>query len=118
MEGSGLKEILEAIYWENAVTNMLTGKAVQRAFRRHLLLDQCLTDQIVSKITNQDFERLVQAIELIYCQVENGEMSTECYNIYIYMSCCCFKKISIILNHLTIPKRQNAVNQSTSVRLN
>ena len=74
MEGSGLKEILEAIYWENAVTNMLT---VQCAFRRHLLLDQCLTDQIVSKITNQDFERLVQAIEQIYCQVENGEMSTD-----------------------------------------
>ena len=65
MEGSGLKEILEAIFWENAVTNMLTGKAVQRAFGRHLLLDQCLNDQIVSKITNQDFERLVQAIEQI-----------------------------------------------------
>ena len=32
MDGSGLKEILETVYGENAVAHMMSGKAVQRAF--------------------------------------------------------------------------------------
>ena len=30
MEGSGLKEILETVYGENAITYMMTGKSVQK----------------------------------------------------------------------------------------
>jgi hypothetical protein len=43
MDGSGIKEILGTIYGENAVQHIMTGKAVQRALRGHLHLDQCLT---------------------------------------------------------------------------
>ena len=32
MDGSGLKEIMETVYGENAVLHMMSGKAVQRAF--------------------------------------------------------------------------------------
>ena len=35
---SGLKEVLEKVYAENAVMHMLSGKAVSRAVRGHLLL--------------------------------------------------------------------------------
>ena len=35
MEATGLKEVLELLYAKNAVTHMLTGKAVSRAIRGH-----------------------------------------------------------------------------------
>ena len=42
MDGTGLKNILEVAYGENAIVQMLTGKSVQRAFRGHLMVDKCL----------------------------------------------------------------------------
>jgi hypothetical protein len=36
MDGSGLKEILDTVYSENAIVHMMRGKAVQREFRGHL----------------------------------------------------------------------------------
>ena len=48
MSGSGLHELLETIYANNAVTLMLTGKAVQRSFRGLLLVDSALSAIIVS----------------------------------------------------------------------
>ena len=37
MDGSGLKDVLETIYAENAVVHMMSGKAVQHSFRGYLL---------------------------------------------------------------------------------
>ena len=45
---------METIYGENAVVHMMSGMAVQRAFRGHLLVDQCLTRQIVAKIMEDE----------------------------------------------------------------
>ena len=39
MDGSGIKDISETIYSENAVQHIMTGKAVQQALHGHLLLD-------------------------------------------------------------------------------
>ena len=39
---SGLKELLELIYAPNAVEHILTGKAIARAVRAHLLVDVVL----------------------------------------------------------------------------
>ena len=52
MNGTGLKDILQVIYGENAVQHVLTGKAVQRAIRGHLLVDKCLGQMIVSDLAN------------------------------------------------------------------
>ena len=54
MDGSGLKEIMETVYGENAITHILSGKAVQRAFRSHLLMNQSLTRQIIAKIVEDE----------------------------------------------------------------
>ena len=48
MAGSGLQELLETIYADNAVTHMLTGKAIQRAFRGLILVDSALSAMLVS----------------------------------------------------------------------
>ena len=54
MDNTGLKEIVATVYGENAVVHMMSGKAVQRAFRGHLLVDQCLTRQIVAMIMEDE----------------------------------------------------------------
>ena len=46
---SGLKELLELIYAPNAVEHILTGKAIARAVRAHLLFDAVLNTLILSK---------------------------------------------------------------------
>ena len=42
MSGSGIEELLECVYGSNTVGHMLSGKAVQRAFRGHLLVENAL----------------------------------------------------------------------------
>ncbi len=79
MDGSGLKDIMETVYGENAVVHMMSGKAVQRAFRGHLLVDQCLTCQIVAKIMEDDpdFHEQVEELERLYTLMESGECTLE-----------------------------------------
>jgi hypothetical protein len=48
MAGSGLKELLELIYAPNAVEHMLSGKAVSRAIRGHLIIDAALNALLYS----------------------------------------------------------------------
>ena len=42
MAGSGLKEVMSQVYAEGSVEHMLSGKAVARAIRAHLLVDSAL----------------------------------------------------------------------------
>ena len=42
MAGTGLQELLEVIFAGNTVAHILSGKAVARAIRGHLLLDSVL----------------------------------------------------------------------------
>ena len=48
MDGSGLKEMLAQVYAEGSVDQMLSGKAVARAVRGHLLVDSALNKQLRS----------------------------------------------------------------------
>ena len=48
MSASGLQHILELVYAPNAVIHMLTGKAISRAVRGHLLVDSALNGLLLS----------------------------------------------------------------------
>ena len=52
MAGSGLQELLETIYAENAVLHILNGKAISRAIRAHFLVDAALTSILMSQTFN------------------------------------------------------------------
>ena len=52
MHCSGLKEVLELAYAENAVSHMLTGKAYARAVRGHFLVDTALNTMVLSGAYN------------------------------------------------------------------
>ena len=53
MADSGLKESFEVIYAEAAVPHMLSGKAITRAIRAHLIVDAVLSSMLIS-ISLQD----------------------------------------------------------------
>ena len=95
MDGSGLNEILHMVYGENAVVHMMSGKAVQRAFRGHQLVDQCLTHQTVTKIMENDpsFQDHVVELEKLYSQMDTGETDLESL-----LKSECILKIQKILN--------------------
>ena len=44
--GSGLQQLLEAVFDQNSVTHMLTGKAIARAVRGHFLADAILNAEL------------------------------------------------------------------------
>ena len=50
MGGSGLRELLEVIYADTAVSHILTGKAISRAIHGHILIEAMLYAIILSKI--------------------------------------------------------------------
>lgn len=77
--GSGLKAIMETVYGENAVVYIMSGKAVQRAFRGHLLVYQCLARQIVANILEDDpgFQDQVDELERLYMLMKTGECDLE-----------------------------------------
>ena len=52
MAGSGLQELLETVYAANSVKHILTGNAVSRAIRGHLLLYGALQTMLVANAYN------------------------------------------------------------------
>ena len=52
MAGSGLQELLETVYAGNSVKHMLSGKAVSRAIREHLLVCSALNTVLVANTYN------------------------------------------------------------------
>ena len=48
MKGSGLEEALETAYIPNAVTQMISGKAITRALRGHFLVEGALVNKLMS----------------------------------------------------------------------
>jgi len=87
MTNSGLKEMLELIYAPNAVTHILSGKAVSRAFRGHMLVDTALYCLLISEIFNIDVSKLLEEpqstmdstelreIGQLYSQLTSGDLS-------------------------------------------
>ena len=60
MKGSGLEDLSE-VYAENSVTHMVSGKAVARAIRGHLLVESSLMSllpDMIKEKTDIDFGEL------------------------------------------------------------
>ena len=53
MKESGLQECLQLVYGENAVTHILSGKAVSRALRAHFLLQSALILKVITTIIQE-----------------------------------------------------------------
>lgn len=73
MSGSGLQEVLETVYARNAVGHMLSGKALSRAVRGHLLVDAALNTILTCKALGKDLPTPLQI---------EGKYSTSLDNVY------------------------------------
>jgi hypothetical protein len=71
VEGTGLKNILETVFGENAVVHIMTGKAVQRALWGHLL------GQLIAEMAKDDpeIQTLLDQAEELYSSLLSGEMT-------------------------------------------
>ena len=56
MKGSGLEEALETAYGPNAVTQMMSGKAISRALRGHFLVEGALVNKLMSALLPCELE--------------------------------------------------------------
>ena len=63
MKRSGLEEALETVYGANAVSHMISGKAVSRALRGHFLVEAALVNKLMSTVLPQEEEILVENAE-------------------------------------------------------
>ena len=108
LNGSGIKEILGTIYGENAVQHIMTGKAVQRAVRGHLLLDQCLTQQVTDKVLcdHPGFADLLQELEQLYARTLTGDSDL---NLVITSTC-----LSEIVHLLATKRNELSAHSLTS----
>ena len=77
MEGTGLKNILETVYGENAVMHMMTGKAVQRALRGHPLVDKCLHSPLITEMAKDvpEIQTLLDQADELYSSLLSGEVT-------------------------------------------
>ena len=69
MSGSGLQEVVETVYAPNAVTHMMSGKAIQRAIRGHMLVDNALTVLLLENGVNSQCT--------LHCEQENSTEALE-----------------------------------------
>ena len=77
--GSGLSNILCEVYGENAVVHMMSGKAVQRSFRGHLLVNKCLNKLILSEMIDEQPEmaHTISNVEDMYNSLVGEGMSMD-----------------------------------------
>ena len=75
MARSGLAEVFEEVYAEHTV-NMLSGKAVARSLRAHMLVQSAFMAHIIDAITdNGEIEPM--EFESVYKNVMNNGMSKD-----------------------------------------
>ncbi|GFR99684.1 hypothetical protein ElyMa_002798100 [Elysia marginata] len=60
MTGFGLRELLEVIYAPDAVGHMLSGKAVARTVRGHVLVGSVLNALLASSVFGVDLQSIVR----------------------------------------------------------
>ena len=75
MKGSGLEDLLSEVYAENSVTHMVSGKAVARAIRGHLLVQSSLMSLLLDMITDTDND--VGELDKFYERALDGNLDQE-----------------------------------------
>ncbi len=74
MEGSGWREMLTTVYGENVVQHMLSGKAVSKAFRGHLMMEKCLYLLLLDRLEQEgNLGDSITQLENVYNKIQRNE---------------------------------------------
>ena len=74
MTGSGLEELFEEVYAEHTVKHMISGKAVARSLRAHMMAQSSLVAHLIDILVDNG-KVYVMEFESMYTKAENGELS-------------------------------------------
>ena len=77
MAQSGLQELLGTIYADNAVVHMLTGKAISRAIRAHVLLDSALNTKLFASMLGTPLPTAVNPQQEFADSGHTGDLDTQ-----------------------------------------
>ena len=75
VEGSSLERLFEAVYAKNTVPHIMSGKAVSRALRAHLLVESALTCVLLDKCTS--WKDSQDTFRLVFSNLQQGELSID-----------------------------------------
>ena len=75
VEGSSLERLFEAVYAKNTVPHIMSGKAVSRALRAHLLVESALTCVLLDKCTS--WKDSQDTFHLVFSNLQQGELSID-----------------------------------------
>lgn len=76
MSNSGLQECLETVYASTAVVHMMSGKAIQRAIRGHLLVVDALHVLLLETFTRYDLTDVNECNVMCMSQIAVGSLQT------------------------------------------
>ena len=87
MKGSGQEDLFAEVHAKNSVAHMISGKAIARATRAHILAESALISLLMQKIKEQssdiiDFEDLRQFYERAY----GGKLDEESLKNWFYQT--------------------------------
>ena len=87
MKGSELEELLSDVYAENSVLHMMSGKAVSRSLRGHLLVESSLISILLEELAECqliDLEPLKSFLEVID-EKSNDEINLSCHSVEVFL---------------------------------
>lgn len=88
MSGSGIHELLEVVYASSAVGHMLTGKAVSRAVRGHILVNAALNTILTCSALGMELpltSNNLQAIE--HSTTQPSQLNSGRYAVFVVNKC-------------------------------
>ena len=112
MEGSGLREILQEVYGENAVYHMTTGKSTSTALRGHLLVDRWLISQVLSHVFPSEHDQQKQNL---LCEASTLYDSVLSRNATAYEATS--SPIFLKLNNLILAKKRDLCDAFKTSRI-
>ena len=76
MKGSGIEDLLAEIYALNSIPHIMSGKAIARAIRAHILIESALTSLLFEMI-NETSETKYEVVKSYYQECLNGNLSSD-----------------------------------------
>ena len=66
MENTGLRNILKGVYKEHTVPRMMTGKAISRGLRGHMIVDQCLSTLLANIFMEETENTMKEQLSILF----------------------------------------------------
>jgi len=98
MKGSGIEQSLGQEYGSNVVSHMLTGKAIARTLRGHLLIEAALMTKLLSNVMQSDVMTQIQndsLRELLFGVLDENVTASDVVDLAVLEQCLTDQKLTL-----------------------